>query len=252
MDAGGNPTSSGTVLASAVALVVVTLALPARGAAPSGPEPWPAAVSTDTLFAEARAAVGALGVYRATVTKTERVRGTLVGPETSEVWIRESPRALRMTFLDAKGRPGRRLVYNEAVRPGQMLVRESGLLGHFSLWVDLDGWLARRASNHSVRDVGFGPLLDIIDRDRARARTLGGHVRRDEPPGSGPDGSGCLVFVAPPNARTLYATRTRLCFDRALHLPIFVEVFDGQGLLERYRWQHLAPRQTVDDRFFSP
>jgi hypothetical protein len=193
-----------------------------------------------------------LGVYRALVTKTERVRGRVIGPQVAEVLIRERPRALRMTFLDEHGRPGRRLVYNEAVRPSQMMVRESGLLGHLAVWVDIDGWLAHRGSNHTVRDVGFGPLLALIERDRAAALPLGGHVRKDEPPGTGPDGTSCLVFLAPPGARGLYATRSRLCFDRKLHLPVLIEVSDAGGFLERYLWRAVAPHQVVDEQLFSP
>jgi hypothetical protein len=214
--------------------------------------PWPDGLDTAAVFAGAHQAVRELGVYRALVTKTERVKGRLIGPQTAEVLIREHPRAIRMTFLDERGRPGRRLVYNEAVRPSQMMVRESGLLGHLAVWVDVDGWLAHRASNHTVRDVGFGPLLDLIERDRTAARPLGGHLRKDEPPGAGPEGTSCLVFLMPPGARGLYATRTRLCFDAKLHLPVLVEVWDAAGFLERYQWRAVAPHQVVDERLLSP
>jgi hypothetical protein len=210
---------------------------------------WPSGVPTDTVFAEARRAVAALGVYHATIVKTERVRGKLLGPEVADVWIRERPRAVRMTFM-VKDVPGRRVLYNETVRAGQMLVRERGLFGMMSIWVAIDSWLVRRNTSHTVRDVGFGPLLDLIDRDVARARPAGGHRRTDEPPGQGPAGTTCVVFTAPPDAPGLYAARTRLCFDRGLGLPVFVEVFDRTGLLERYEWRNVRPRQTVGDSFF--
>jgi hypothetical protein len=211
---------------------------------------WPpSGVSTDALFAGARQGVSALGVYHATIIKTERVRGKLIGPEVADVWIRESPRAVRMTFL-VNDQPARRVLYNEAIRSRQMLVRERGLLGVMSIWVSIDGWLVRRNTSHTVRDVGFGPLLDLIDRDVARARPFGGHRRTDEPPGQGPAGTTCVVFTAPSAAPGLYAARTRLCFDGALALPVFVEVFDRDGLLERYEWRNVKPRQTVADSFF--
>jgi hypothetical protein len=211
---------------------------------------WPSDAPTDALFAEARRAAGALGVYHAIIIKTERVRGRMVGPETAEVWIRESPRAVRMTFL-ADGKPRRRILYNETVRAGQMLVREGGMLGVMPLWLAIDSWLVRRSTSHTVREVGFGPLLDIIDRDVVRARPFGGHRRSDEPPGIGPGGTSCVVFAAPAQAPDLYATRTRLCFDTTLRLPVFIEVFDRAGLLERYYWRNVEPRQTVGERFFQ-
>jgi hypothetical protein len=212
---------------------------------------WPSGVPTDTLFADARRAVGALGVYHATIVKTERVRGNLVGPEVADVWIRESPRAVRMTFL-VNDAPARRVLYNEAVRARQMLVRERGLLGIMSVWVAIDSWLVRRSTSHSVRDVGFGPLLDLIDHDVTRARPYGGHRRTDESPLQGPAGTTCVAFVAPADAPGLYATRTRLCFDGDLALPVLIEVFDRAGLLERYEWRNIRPRQTVGDSFFLP
>ena len=210
---------------------------------------WPSAVPTDTLFAEARRAVGALGVYHATIVKTERVRGKLIGPEVADVWIREVPRAVRMTFL-VNEQPARRVLYNETVRARQMLVRERGLLGLMSIWVTIDSWLVRRNTSHTVRDVGFGPLLDLIDHDLTRARPFGGHRRTDELPGQGPAGTSCVVFTAPADTPGLHAARTRLCFDRGLALPLFVEVFDPAGLLERYEWRNVTPRQTVGDSFF--
>jgi hypothetical protein len=131
-----------------------------------------------------------------------------------------------------------------------MLVRERGLLGFIAVWVTIDGWLVRRNTNHTIRDVGFGALLDLIDRDLERARPVGGHRRTDEAPGAGPGGTTCMTFTAPAAARDLYARRTRLCFDGS-RLPVFVEVFDAQGFLEKYEWHDVAPRQNVGPAFFT-
>jgi Protein of unknown function (DUF1571) len=211
---------------------------------------WPTDVPLPALIADARRAVETLGVYHATVVKTERLRGKVVGPETIDTWIREKPLAVRLTVL-VDGRPARRILYNETVRGRHLLVRESGLLGFTSMWMAIDSWLVRRASNHTIREVGFGALLDLIDRDIARAGPSGGHRRADEPPGQGPGGTSCLVLTAPPAARNLYAARTRLCFDRVSRLPLLIEVFDGAGFLERYLWHDVRARQTVGDRFFT-
>jgi hypothetical protein len=156
-----------------------------------------------------------------------------------------------MTFV-ANGRPGRRVLYDAALREDKMLVRETGLFGFTSIWVDVGGWLVRRSTNHTVREVGFGPLVELIARDLERGRRFGGHHRADEPPGQGPHGTSCTNFTAPGTARALYATRTRLCFDRTLRLPMVVEVFDQAGLLERYEWRDVVPRLEVDARFFTP
>jgi hypothetical protein len=225
------------------ALLVALAPRPARS------DTWPAGVPTEALLAESHRSVKALGIYRAIVVKTERVHGKVLGPEVADTWVREQPRAVRMTFI-VNGRPGRRVLYNEQVRAGEMLVREKGVLGFMSLWVAIDGWLVHRSTNHSVRQVGFGPLLDLIDRDLAQARRFGGHRRTDESPGQGPGGTSCLVFTAPGGA-PVYAARTRLCFDASSRLPVVVEVFDRAGFLERYEWRNVLPRQSVDAAFFT-
>jgi hypothetical protein len=225
-------------------LLAAVLAVPPSAARADEPP-------TEVLMQRAHRAVERLGVYHATLTKTERVRGTVVGPEVADTWIRERPRAVRMTFL-VDGRPGRRLLYNETLRPQEMLVREKGVLGLMSVWVGIDGWLVRRTTSHTVREVGFGALLDLMDRDLARGRAEGGHQRSDEPPGQGPGGTSCVVFTAPPGAQDLHAARTRLCFDDALGLPLLIEVSDRVGFLERFEWRNVRPQQNPEPRLFLP
>jgi hypothetical protein len=208
-------------------------------------------LATEALLLRARRAVERLGVYHATLTKTERVRGALIGPEVADTWIRERPRAVRMTFL-IDGRPARRLLYNETVRSQEMLVREKGVLGLMSVWVGIDGWLVHRTTSHTVREVGFGALLDLVERDLVRGRAQGGHQRSDEPAGQGPGGTSCVVFTAPPGARDLYAARSRLCFDEALGLPLVIEVSDRAGFRERFEWRNVRSQQSPEPRFFLP
>ena len=60
-----------------------------------------------------------------------------------------------------------------------------------------------------------------------------------------------MEYSAPPGAKGLYAQRTRLCADAKLGLPVKIEVYDGQGFLERYEYTNVRPNQKVDPALFE-
>jgi Protein of unknown function (DUF1571) len=205
------------------------------------------ATSADELVALGREGVRRLGTYRATLTKQERVGGEVLAPQTIEMLVQPSPRAVRLEYVSGP-KAGRKVVWSET-RPKQMLVREGGLLGMMSVWLDIEGGLAHRDTNHRVTELGFGPLLDIMAIDLARGARYGGHQRHDE--GFDQAGRYCIVFVAPRAAVGLYAQRTRLCIDARLALPVELEVHDGSGFLERYRYTNVRSIPSVDPAAFQ-
>jgi hypothetical protein len=193
----------------------------------------------ETLIGLGRRAAAALGTYRVRLVKEERVRGTLLGPQTIEATVREQPRALRLEFVSGP-KAGRRVVYDEQVAPGRIHVREAGLLGFMPVWLDLDNPLTRTDTNHRATDVGFVALFDLIDREMDRARPHGGHRREDH--GFDANGHWCASYTAPAAARHAIAQRVRLCTDPRTLLPMEAELFDTAGaLLERHRYQALRP-----------
>jgi len=196
----------------------------------------------DELVLLGREGVRQLGTYRARLIKQERVGGRLRPAQTLEIIVQPAPRALRLEYLEGP-KAGRKVLW-KADRPRQILVREAGILGLASLWLDVDGGLAHGDTNHDVTDLGFAPLLDLIERDLRKAAPLGGHRRHDE----GFDGAGnyCLTFTAPAGAAGLYAARTRLCIDPRLAVPVQIDVEDGAGLLERYHYTQIRGKQTID------
>jgi hypothetical protein len=183
-----------------------------------------------------------LGTYRARLTKQERVGGRLLAAQTLEIVVQPEPGAMRLSYLEGP-HAGRIVVWN-ARRPRKMLVRESGLLGIMSVSLDIDGGLAHGDTNHQVTELGFAPLLDIVENDLRKAAAYGGHQRQDD--GFDETGNYCLTFTAPAGAPALYAAQTRLCIDPQLALPVEIEVRDRAGLLERYRYTNIRAHQAVD------
>jgi hypothetical protein len=205
------------------------------------------ATPPEDLIVLGREGLRRIGTYRARLLKQERVGGKLLPAQTMEVVVQPSPRAQRLEYVEGP-KSGRKVIWTQK-RPTEMLVRESGILGIASLWIDLDGSLAHGDTNHSVTELGFGPLLDLVDSDLRKTRAVGGHIRKDQ----GFDGSGayCMEYTAPPNAKGVYAQRTRLCVDAKLGLPVKIEVYDTQGFLERYEYTNVRPNQKVDPALFE-
>jgi hypothetical protein len=206
-------------------------------------------LSVAEIVALGRQSLDGLGVYQARATREERVHGRLCGPDVVEVTVRERPRAVVLAFVAGEHK-GRRALYNAELRPREMLARESGLLGIFTMWLSLDSSLARRYTNHTIAEVGFGAMIDIMQADQEKAAAAGGFRRSDE----GFDGRGlfCMFFEAPAGAKDLYATRLRYCVDGRLGLPMKIEVFDDKGRREYVEYHNLKARLTLSQEFFTP
>jgi hypothetical protein len=203
--------------------------------------------SPEALIASGREAVRKMGTYRARLVKTERIKGVVRPSQTIEILVCPSPRAVRLESIAPKA--GRRVLWRQDKRPGEILVREGGILGLTSLWLDAAGRLARGDTNHAVSEIGFANIFDIMEGDLAKGKPQGGHTRKDV----GLDASGLywIEWIAPPRAHGLYAQRTRIGIDLNLNVPVEIEVYDAQGLLERYQYKSVRPRQSYKPSDFE-
>ena len=198
------------------------------------------------FLALGRKALAGFGVYHARVSKDERVKGQMRGPDLVDITVRENPMAVLLDFVGGPHR-GRRALFNVQLRPRQMLARESGILGFTSVWLSTDSWLARRDTHHPITDVGFGAMMDIMAKDMAKARAAGGYRRQDE--GFGAHGRYCILFTAPAGTRGVYAERLRFCVDAGLGVPLRIEVYDALGLREYLDYRDLQLHLDPDSLF---
>lgn len=202
----------------------------------------------EALLAAGQKALAQLGTYSARLVKQERVGGKLEPAQTLKLLLREDPLAVRIDFVEGPAK-GRKVLFDSSTRPKEMRVKEPGMLGMVgALWLNLDNGLARRDTNHRVTDLGLGALLRLMKKDVEGSRPHGGLIRRDE--GFDARGRYCVVYTAPPNARGLYAQKTRVCFDVETLLPMEVQVHDRHGLLETFAWSEIAPA-SADEKTFS-
>ncbi len=209
-----------------------------------------AKLSPAELVGISQAAVLALGVYEIRLVKEERVGAKVLPAQTLRVTMRESPRAVRIEFVEGPSR-GRKVLYNEQIKKDEMRVKEGGALGLAgALWLRLDNPIARADTRHPVTDIGYGPLLAFFEKDIARSAPHGGHSRKDL--GFDARGAWSTEFTAPPGSVGLEADRARLTFDLASGLPVEVETHDRKGLLEHHRYELLRSRVEVAPDFFLP
>jgi hypothetical protein len=208
------------------------------------------AATPEELLAEGRVAVAGLGLYRVLLVKQERIGGKLQDPHVLRVTVREQPFAIRLESEAGEAR-GRKVLYDSQNHPGELRVREHGVLGWVG-WISIsaNGKLARKTTNHPMTDVGFGALLRIQTDGVEAARRVGGYTRIDE--GWNERGRWCIRYEAPANAGQLYAQRSRVCLDPVSLLPMETTVWDAQGLLETYVYSELVPNVPGGEASLKP
>jgi hypothetical protein len=242
-----DPPSPGAALAAHVLQLSDSQRVQALAALPRGEQvAFYQHMTQADFLALGRKALAGFGVYRARVSKDERVKGQMRGSDLVDITVREDPMAVLLDFVGGP-HPGRRAPFNVQLRPRQMLARESGVLGFTSIWLSTDSWLARRDTHHPITDVGFGAMMDIMAKDMAKARAAGGYQRQDE--GFGAHGRYCILFTAPAGARGVYAERLRFCVDAALGVPMLIEVYDALGLREHLDYRDLQLHLDPDSLF---
>lgn len=193
-------------------------------------------------------AVAALGTYSYRMHKQERVKGEMHPVQEILATVREVPFAARLEFIKGPG-AGRRLLYNPAVRKDQFRVKEAGVLSILGgLWIDVDSSLARKDSNHSVREAGMGNLLARFMRDYDRAAPLGGFAVKHE--GWNDKGHYCSVWTSPNNGLGFDAAFSRICTDLKTGMPAKVETFDPKHTpLEKYEFSEVKGLEVSEDFF---
>jgi hypothetical protein len=195
-------------------------------------------------------AVAAMGTYSYKMKKQERVGGDMLPFQEIATTIREAPFAVRLDFVGGPGK-GRRLVFNPSVRKTQFRVREPGILGVLgALWIDVDSGLAKKDSNHTVKEAGMGNLLSRFMRDYDKAAPMGGFGVKHE--GWNKQGHYCSMWTSPNKGAGFDSATSRICTDLKTGVPAKVETWDPKGVaLEVYEFSDVK-KATATEETFKP
>jgi outer membrane lipoprotein-sorting protein len=223
------------------AVLLATLAL-ATAAASAEPITW----------SDVAASYAAVRDYTATYEKRERAidRGE---PQTIRLSFRK-PLDVRLDWLDDKGRVDQTAVYRQGMNDGKLVARRSGMLGSMVGTVRLDPHDKRALedSRHPITEVGLGYIIDRLARDLRDGRVTSRPVVEDTV-----DGRPAWRFQldAPPGVPLFGiagAARAIVWVDRALTLPVKVEILDAAGaMIERHHFKNLRVNVGLTDAVFT-
>lgn len=190
------------------------------------------------LIGMGRESVKALGPYRYRMAKQERIKGELLPVQDIDMYVQEDPFAVRLHYVGGPSK-GRKVLYNPKDRTDDFRVREAGFLGVFgAVWVSIDSGLAKKDSNHTVKEAGMGPLLERFEADLKKAQGMGGMKVTQE--GWDKLGHWCTMYVAPDGGKGFASAKSRICTDVDSRLPAKVESFDVAGVVtERYEFSDI-------------
>lgn len=101
--------------------------------------------------------------YISKLTKWERIKGEWPkDPDIIQLKYQRAPKAFYAEWSFGPNK-GRRVLYNQAHRPNEILAREAGILGIMSLHLNINNPLTKRDTNHTILELGLEyPLVQCL------------------------------------------------------------------------------------------
>ena len=175
--------------------------------------------------------------YTVVFRKQERLDGKLLPEETTLLKF-QKPLKVYMKWIEDPSK-GTEALYVDGSNDNKLLVRRGGLLGILTLSLDPRGSLAMIKNRHPITEVGFGYLIDGLQRNIRRALRHGELevIRLAEETFKGRFTIVVEAKFAPRAGRTYHASRMVCHIDKDLMLPIGAAFYDENDLLfERYSY----------------
>lgn len=213
------------------------------------------ALQPDALLKWARAEINRYLEYEYWMARQERLNGQWQEqPATMQIRYRHAPRQLYAKWLAGGAQSGQEILYDEIRRKDEMYGHLGVVLGFTSMWIALEGTLARSQSNHTVRDLGFQYVLSMLERDAKTLRAAGLPEKYNKAEIVQEQGVRmvALTWDLPAGAPQYYARKVQLMLDLK-HPYIRVETaWDADGnMVEKIVFDKLV-RKTFEASAFDP
>jgi hypothetical protein len=214
------------------------------------------------LLAEAKASFANVRDYTATVVRQERIGGQLQPEAYINVRIRQEPFSVCMKWTSPKSIAGQEAIYIAGKNNNEIRAKGAGFLavaGYVSL--PTNDRRVMKNSRHAITESGIGNIIDVISRTY--------EIERQLPPNHVHVTFADYAFQQRPCTRMelthpvfnpqLYCYRCVVYFDKALKLPVRVEVYDWPKpncnpkgeLLECYSYMNLKFNLGLTDAAFE-
>jgi hypothetical protein len=252
-----NPTSR--FAGRATALGILGLLASAGRVTPQEPSPMERA---GRLLAEAQASFAHVRDYTGTVVRQERIGGQLQPEQLLDFRIRQQPYSVYFKWTAPRHLAGQEAIFVLGKNNNEIRAKGSGILavaGYVSL--PTNDPRVMRKSRHAITESGIGNMINVISRSFEVARRL--------PAGQVTVTFADYAFQQRPCTRLelthhvynaqLYCHRCVLYVDKALKLPVRVEVYDWPAprgnpkgeLLECYSYINLRFNLGLTDAAFE-
>lgn len=213
------------------------------------------AMRPEALLQWARAEVNRYPEYEYWMTRQERLNGQWQDvPARMQVRYRHLPRQLYAKWLPNGVQAGQEILYDETKRKDEMYGHLGGMLGFTSIWLALDGSLARAQSNHTVRDLGLQFVVSTLERDARtlRAAGLSEKYTRAEIVREQGTRMVALTWDLPEGAPKYYAKKVQLMFDLKNPFPRVETAWDADGFMVEKIVFEKAVKKNFDASAFDP
>jgi len=190
--------------------------------------------------------------YTAVFRKQERVDGKLLPEETTLLKF-QKPLKVYMKWIEDPSK-GTEALYVDGSNGNKLLVHRGGLLGILTLSLDPRGSLAMTRNRHPITEVGFGYLIDGLQRNIRRALLHGELevIRLAEETFRERSATVVEAKFAPRAGRTYHASRMVFHIDTGLQLPVGAAFYDEtDALFERYSYSDVKLNAGLTPLDFS-
>src|SRR5262245_14617488 len=189
--------------------------------------------------------------YQCTLTKRERIDGTLQDEQVATMKVRQQPFSVNVKFTAPRSAAGKEASYVAGKYNGMLKAKSGGALGLVGyVTMDPRDPKALRGTRHSITEAGIGNLIDQLSAAHAQEikRTVQITIaevsfnRRN-----------CVRFdVSDPGADGVnQQPRTLIYFDKETNLPIRYEAYDRRGdLVECFSYTDLRFNVGLTDASF--
>ena len=175
--------------------------------------------------------------YTAVFRKQERVDGKLL-PEDTILLKFQKPLKVYMKWIQDPSK-GTEALYVDGSNGNKLLVHRGGILGILTLSLDPRGSLALTKNRHPITEVGFGYLIDGLQRNIRMALLHGEFeiIRLAEETFRGRSATVVESRFLARGGRTYHASRMVFHIDTELQLPVGAVFYDeADALFERYSY----------------